>query len=367
MRNDRCPARPANKAKRSLALWLAALVFAAALLGCTGNRYTEDEKAAAEEKGRKMMQEWLERELPGSELLSAEPYVFHKPGLAPYKLTELVSGAFRQGGREQAYWLDTASGRVWFEQSEETMAALAEVCAAYAAEALGLADCAWEVSAAQVYFNIGVLERPRLLPAEFLLSGRTPEEFLRAPKERPPLTVSFSYLVPENVSLERFTLADFRRVLDACGLEGSVYLDNGSESVSMNAGKARYERWGFLDLPDFRVWAAVAERSEKADPETGEITAETRELDAQRDLLVERTAEGWKTTFPGGYVFARVYAYDDSPLLERELVWRAEGEGRSENDRSLYWKETELGWALTFSDRGEPCSLSEEYLIAVKD
>ena len=367
MGNDRRFVRRAKRAKRTLALCLAALVFAAALLGCTGNKYTEDEKAAAEEKGRKMMQQWLERELPGAELLSAEPYVYHNPGLAPYKLTDLVSGAFRQDGREQAYWLDTAGGRVWFEQSEETMAELAELCAAYAAEALGLEKGAWELSAAQAYFNIGVRERPRLLPADFILSGRTLEEFLRAPKERPPLSVSFSYFVPGETSLERFTLADIRRVLDEYGLEGSVCLDNVCETAALNAGKARYERWGFLDLPDFRVWAEVFERSEKADPETGEITVETLEWDAQRDLLVERTAEGWTTTFPNGYFFARVYAYDDSPLLEQTLVWRAEGEGQSESDRALYWKETDLGWALTFCDRDEPCSLSEEYIIAVKD
>lgn len=370
MGDDRRLVRPGKRAGRTFALWLAALLFAAAFLGCTGNQYTEDEKAAAGEKGRKMMQEWLERELPGAELLGAEPYIFHNPGLAPYKLTDLVSGTFRKDGQEQAYWLNTSSGEVWLEQSRETMEELEKLCSECAAEALGFhsGDYRYESESGGVYFDIGVRDRPlMLLPAGFVLSGKTLEEFLRAPNERPALNVSLCYSVPDEVSLAGFTLADFRRVLEEYGLEGSVCLDNGSESLSMDAGEVRYERWGFLDLPDFRVWAAVTERSEKADPETGEITAETLELDAQRDLAVERTAEGWKTTFPGGYFFARVYAYDDSPLLEQTLVWRAEGEGQSDGDRPLYWKETDLGWALTFCDREEPCSLSEEYLIAVKN
>ena len=346
-------------------LWavLACLALLACFASCTGHRYTEKEKEAAQKKGEEMMQAWLEKELPGAELLSAEPYIFHRLGIAPYELTDIVSGSVRQEGRELRCWMDTGSGEVWIEQSGETMDELGRLCGVLVAEALGFGE-GYEITEARAEFEIGVLERPPVLPAAFVLSGGSLEEFLRAPGERPALSVSLSYLLPEEASLSRFTLADMRRVLEENGLTGSVYAENTFEEVSLSADKADYKRWGFLDLPDFRLFAALFERRETVDPETGETVTEITELDADRDLRVERTAEGWKTSFTNGYFTAFVYAYDGSELLEREYIWRETPGAVNGYDKPLEWKENALGWALCFRDSGVVCSLSEEHEIA---
>ncbi len=333
-----------------LALLLAAFL-AFSLAGCMSEP-KESEKDAARQKGEQMMREWLDRTLPGAELVSAEPYVFHNLGVAPYELTDLVSGAFRRGGEEQSYWLDTASGAVYFEQGEEAEGELRELCAAYAAEALGLGG-GWEVSDRYgVYMDIGVkstsFEPPVLLPAEFALSGASLESFVRSPKARPAITVSLSYRVPDGLDVSRVTFAQARRVLDECGLLLDFFtVENGSETVELRAGSAAYTRMGFGDLPDFRVWMPVYERKETLSARTGEVETEITERDVSRDLVVERTADGfYRPSFPNGWFPALVYAYDGSEMLRHAYYYV------SDNNKTVEveWHETARGWQLGSND-----------------
>ena len=348
----------------ALAALLALLVC---LAGCTGEQYTEKEENAARQKGEQMMREWLAQKLPSSELVSAEPYIFHHTGVAPYQLTELVSGTLRSGGQEQKYWLDTSSGAVWFEQSAETMDALGKLCAETVAEALGLDSC--QTTDASVSYDIGVLEQPDVLPAEFVLSGKALEEFLRSPDGRPVLPASLSYLAPDDLSLDGFTLADTRRaldeVLDKYGIQASVGVKNEDEFVILSAGQVAYTREGFIDLPDFRVRATVYESREAVDA-AGKTTTEVIERGAS-DLAVERTADGWKTSFPNGFFQTEIYAYDGSEMLERAYDWLKEPNAANDYDKPLQWKETGYGWALCFTDRDELCGLSDKHVLAEKN
>ena len=352
--------------KRAGAL-LALLALLACLAGCTGEQYTEKEENAARQKGEQMMREWLAQKLPDAELVSAEPYIFHHLGVAPYQLTELVSGTLRSGGREQNYWLDTSSGAVWFEQSAETMDALGKLCAETVAEALGLGSC--RTTDAAVGYDIGVLEQPDVLPAEFVLSGKALEEFLRSPDGRPALSASLWYLAPDDFSLAGFTLADTRRALDEVlykyGIQASAVVENGNEYAALSSGQVHYMREGFIDLPDFRVRATVYDRTETVDA-AGKTTTEVTERGAS-DLAVERTADGWKTSFPNGFFQTAIYAYDGSEMLERAYVWLKEPNAANDYDKPLQWKETDLGWALCFTDRDELCGLSDKHVLAEKN
>ncbi len=139
--------------KAGALLALMALVFC--LAGCFGEQYTEKEKDAAQQKGEQMIREWLDKTYPGAELVSVEPYVRHNLGVSPYELTDTVFGTFRHNGEKQKYWLDTASGVVYFEQSDETAEELGELCTAYAAEALDLGGGFEAADCANAYIDIG--------------------------------------------------------------------------------------------------------------------------------------------------------------------------------------------------------------------
>lgn len=352
--------------KRAIAL-VALAALLCCLAGCMGSNYTEGEKDAAGKKGEKMMSEWLERSLPGAELVSAEAYISHYTGVAPYKLTDLVTGTLSYGGEEQTYWLNSTSGEVWFEQSEETMDALSALCGAYAAKALGLEGCLLVGHSARYY--IGAVEQPNVLPAEYVVSGKTPEDFLRSPEGREALPCTLSYSAPDDFALSDFALADTCRALeglrDGYGIEATVDVLNGSEYLVLGLNRAYYTRQGFIDLPDFRVRATVCERVESVDPETGKVTTEITERGAS-DLSVERTADGWKTGFPNGYFNTEIYAYDGSDMLEHEYVLLKDPDAANDYDKPLAWKKTDLGWALCFTDRDEVCYLSDRHELAEK-
>ena len=361
--------RGANRYARASALLLAALLLAASLLGCTGKKYTDDEKEALRDKGKQMMQEWLNRELPGAELLSTEPYVRHNPGVAPYVLTELVSGTYRHGGQEQRYWLDTACGRVYLEQTGEIVDRLREACCAYAAEALGLGEDYETDPGANnaAWLDIGVPEAKDPLPAEFVLSGRTPEEFVRDPGSRDVLKVMFCYSVPETADLSGIGMETVLRMKNEYGLLAyNLLVESRSESVYLFPDRVTYDRYGMEDLADFRIFLTKVERREKLDPATEEITAEIEEFDPDRDLAADRTEDGWKFSFPNGWSAVSVYAYEDSELLQKQLVSRKDPADPGDRDAELSWTETAWGWTLCDAN-GYLYYISEEHVLSVQD
>ncbi len=331
--------------KAGALLALLALVFC--LAGCFGEQYTEKEKDAVQQKGDQQIREWLDKTYPGAELVSVEPYVRHNLGVSPYELTDTVFGTFRRSGEEQKYWLDTASGTVYFEQSDETARELGGLCAACAAEALGLGGCEPDENAS-AYIDIGAGSHsyapPNVLPADFVLSGETLESFVRSPKGRGAITVSLTCRVPDEFDVSRVTFAEARRVLDEYGLllDGFT-VEDGNETALLRADGAGYTRMEFRDLPDFRVWMPVYEREETLDGKTGRIETKITERDVGRDLVVERTADGfYLPKFPNGYFYANVYAYEGSEMLRHTYYYV------SDNNRTveLDWEETERGWRL---------------------
>ncbi len=329
---------------------LALFALVLCLAGCFGERYTDKEKDAAQKKGEQMMREWLSVRYPGAELESAEPYVRHNLGVSPYELTDAVSGTFRYRDTEQKYWLDTASGVVYFEQSEETAEELRALCAAYAAEALGLGDFE-AADGALAYIDIGAESAsyapPDILPADFVLSGAPLRDFVYSPKGRPVITVNAAYRVPDGFDVSRVTLAEARRVLGDYGLLLCCAVRNGSEEAELDGDSAGYTRMEFRDLTDFRVWMPVYERKEELDGKTGEVKTKTTERELGRDLVVERAADGfYKPEFPNGWFHALVYAYEGSEALRHTYYYV------SDNNRNveLSWRETERGWQLGADD-----------------
>ncbi len=320
-----------------------ALLFVLLLAGCKS--YSKGDEDAVRRKGEQMMRDWLENAYHGVELVSATPFVARDP--SGDSLTDFVYGTFRYRGEEQAYWLDTASGAVYFEQSGESARELSELCGAYAAEALGLGDgCAIDAAGASV--DVGVRQpsgaRPAVLPAEFVLSGTSLESYVRSPEARPPLVFTVSFRVPDAFDVSGVTLAEARRALDERGLLIEyAAVENGSESLTLRGDRAAYQRMGFADLPDFRVWMPVYEREETVDRKTGRVAARVTERDASRDLAVERAADGfYRPKFPNGWFPAVVYAYDGSEMLRHEYCYV------SDNNMvvDLAWTKTERGWSL---------------------
>ena len=327
---------------------LALLALLLCLAGCFGRQYSEKEETAVRQKGEQMMREWLARTYPEAELVSVEPYVSHNLGVAPYELTDAIYGTFRSGGGEQSCWLDTASGVVYFEQDEETAEQLRELCAAYAAEALGFGDGCEINGNVSAYIDIGASSAsdapPDILPADFVRSGGTLEDFVRSPKERPAITVDFTCRVPDAFDVSSITFAQTRRILSEYGLLlDRVTAEGGDEYAELRAGRVTYQRMEFRDLSDFRVWMPVYERVEKLDGSTGKVETTTVERDAGRDITIERAEDGfYKPEFPNGWFPAQLYACEGSEMPRHTYYYV------SDNDKivELEWQETERGWRL---------------------
>ncbi|MBQ9459365.1 MAG: hypothetical protein IJU66_05470 [Oscillospiraceae bacterium] len=333
--------------KASALLLLLSLVLS--LTGCMGERYTDEEEDAVRQRGEQMMREWLDAKYPGAELASVEPYIWHNLGISAYKLTDTVSGTFRCGDGEQKYWLDTASGIVYFER-DDAAEALEELCASCAAEALGLGGCEAD-GGTRAYIDISATTEsgapPNVLPADFVLSGASLESFVRSPQGRPAITVDAVYRVPDGFDVSGVTLERAQRVLGDYGLLLRCTVKSGSEEAVLKADRAVYTRAEFRDLPDFRVWMPVYEREESLDKKTGEVKTRIVEREIGRDLTVERGEDGfYKPNFPNGWFHALVYAYDGSEMLRHTYYYV------SDNDRSveLDWQETERGWRLGATD-----------------
>ncbi|MCR5733746.1 MAG: hypothetical protein K6G22_03970 [Lachnospiraceae bacterium] len=79
---------------------------------CHGPQYEEYEVTDMENKGRDMMQAWLDEHMDGAKVTSAEVYISYIPS-GPQYLTDSVFGEFTCGGETRSYEIETDENIVY--------------------------------------------------------------------------------------------------------------------------------------------------------------------------------------------------------------------------------------------------------------
>ncbi len=119
---------------------------------CQGPQYDEAELADMEEKGRALMQGWLDEHIPGAEVLTASAYIHMIPS-GPHYLTDSVYGAFSYDGVEQDYEVEVEEESVYLSGDKRFFY---ERVKPYALESLGLSslegDYGFERGSAKVLY-----------------------------------------------------------------------------------------------------------------------------------------------------------------------------------------------------------------------
>ena len=348
---------------------------------CRGPQYEEEDKKNLEETGGKQMQEWLDKNMTGREVLSSEGYVIMIPS-GPHYLTDLVTGTFSDKGEIRNYLVDTKSDGVYITYDNTLFN---EVCLDYVYEALNLEnyreDC--DVMRLGTGFRIPAggknhtyketLSGEVWLPGELVLkleeasnddARKILEEFVSNKDNRKMIEIGGSFRVPDEAVLDKYDMAFWVKEREENGLFFESFdLYDSCEDIATYSGRAVYHRYGFhkVDDPDIRILMKENYWVEKE--EKGEIKViEGRESDFN-DLSFEKTENGYLITFPDReHIFDfTIYADKDSEFLKHEYhshedreAYKSPGSVISgdryfEND--LYWKEAgDLGFVLTNDD-----------------
>ena len=366
--------------------------------GCRGPQYEEEDKKKLEETGGKQMQEWLDKNMTGREVLSSEGYVIMIPS-GPHYLTDLVTGTFSDKGEIRNYLVDTKSDGVYIAYDNTLFN---EVCLDFIYEVLDLENYREECDVMRLGtgFRIPAGGKNLIyketasgevwLPGELVLeleeaanddARKILEEFVRDKDNRQMIGIGGSIRVPDEAVLEKYNMTFWVKEREGNGLFFENFdLSDSFEDIATYSGRAVYHRYCFheVDDPDIRIRMKETYWVEKEEKREIKVI-EGRESDFN-DLSFEKTENGYLITFPDReHIFDfTIYADKDSEFLKHEYhshedreAYKSPGSVISgdryfEND--LYWKEAgDLGFVLTNDDGIRKSFFGGEELIPRRD
>ena len=85
------------------------------LSGCEDNTIDEGLEQQVTEKGKEMMQAWVDENMPGAELENCKEHIDYAPGPGRY-LTDYASGVIRKDGDATGITVNTVSGAVYLDR-----------------------------------------------------------------------------------------------------------------------------------------------------------------------------------------------------------------------------------------------------------
>lgn len=234
-----------KKVFASLVILLSAVLC---LSGCEDNKIDDGLEKQVTEKGKEMMQAWVDENMPGAELdEAATAFLFETLGITPeIKDFSCFVMAPAQDG----------------ESTTKTF---------------------------NKYFNFGI-------PADV----KNIDAFVREPGSRPQLEVTADLRLPEDTDLFAYNLAGVKSLCEECGIFFHN-LDLATEDQEFSSLWSRetttYER-GWIDQDDFRLRGVLRYRAEEEDSRTQEVKVSDRTFDPEKDLILEKTETGFRYAFP---------------------------------------------------------------------
>lgn len=379
---------------------------------CHGPQYEETEKTEMEEKGSSVMQAWLDENIPGAKVLTAEAYIERYPS-GPYYLTDIVDGSFNDGEMERKYEVKLGNGNVFLEGD---MNLLAEQMKPYLLEHLKLSENSTECNFSG--FNVSLQEEADLfrkgkvyseksvdigmLPGELViaLTSADPDgmqeffnqkednviswnqeacslmdDFIRRPENRPEIHVNVDINIPEDYDLQKYNMAFFDslnkkerlyfRYLSLCQHPGKLKEDIFAPDsmgpyyieVRCNGNNAEYERYVRKPFEDFYI--EYEEEYYREESRNGTITVKEQYSNDVGQLAMNRTENGYSFGFKDNdwFIF-KILTDGSSKLYEHEYTDRFDQAanigsgsygGNRYIDHELHWKKRDDG-ALTLAN-----------------
>ena len=373
------------------------IISASGFSSCHGPQYEEEEKEGLEENGRTMMQGWLDENISGSAVQSAEGCIEMIPS-GPQYLTDYVTGTFSKGNETRDYLLDTVTGAVYLLSEGELFN---KACEDLSFEILDLNrardgcnvssfSAELSIPAGNSYYNGSEeFEDPVWLPGEMVLSLENAgddkalkilEGFVRDSGRKEEIEISGTILVPKELSLESYNMEYWlKQRSDRKIYFNTFHLLDPLEEIATFSGQTTYHRYCFREIedPDIRIYMRDRYWVEKSSKDGVKVT-ESQDSDPS-DLTFKKTEGGYLITFPDResiFDFS-IYADPGSRFLEYNYHSHEDREaylspgsqitGDRYFEKDLCWKETEEnGFLLSNEDGTRKIFFGGEELIRQK-
>ena len=364
--------------KRFLLLGTILLSLSALLCaGCERQRYQDEDAEAVTQRGREIIQAWVEEKLPGAEILSVDCDVFQYPS-GPSYLTGYVNGDLACGGDRREFTVNTQTGQVYFVSDMEEFAELARD---YVYEAMSLEEPVsvreYEVALELPNAYEGKRRSDTLgettltsyvLPAEIalLLSDGTEEgkdavvSYIRAPENRDALNLRLRADVGDSMELRAYDLERIRSIEADYGLKISGFaFSNSNEEVNGSSRLTEYRLWEWAGREEFQLRVLRELYSDVRDSSrAGKISREHYLFDSG-DIRLENTPEGCRFLYRQGGTEPQFYVYAKDGATILSYGFDAEYED-IENPYELHWAYSDSAglWVLE-NDLGFPIYITQ--------
>ena len=343
-----------------LLLLLCAAVLS--LTGCDEKKPSAEDEQAAASKGEELMRTWIGENMPGAELESCDMYVDYVPGGKHY-MTDYACGSILKEGEKIHFAVNTVTGAVYLDEKEDE---LAEAAAAYLYETMGIVPEArtFSCSVMAPARDGGSTTKTFNDSFDFGIPAGTEDldAFVRHPESRPPLQVSAELTVPDDTDLFAFDLAGLEKLCEDCGMffQNLDMYNTDQEFSSLWSRETYTKQSGRIEKEGLLLHCVLRRREEMRDRKTKELTVSDLRMDPDKDLIVEKTENGFRYSCPDkdlDYGF-RIYAEADSGYPEHDYFYReteATSDGKTSVSAALLmtWEKQEDGsYGMVLSGEG---------------
>ncbi len=364
--------------KRLLLLGIILLSLSVLLCtGCERQRYKDEDAEAVTQRGREIIQAWIEEKLPGAEILTVDCDVFQYPS-GPSYLTGYVNGTVASGSDRIEFTVNTQTGQVYFVSDMEEFAELARE---FIYEAMSLEDPI-SVREYEVLLELpNAYEGKRssetlgdttftswVLPAEIalLLSDGTEEgkdavvSYIRTPENRDALNLRLRADVGDSMELRAYDLERIQSIEADYGLKISGFaFSDSNEEVNGSSHLTEYRLWEWYEQEEFQLRVLKELYSDIRDASrAGKISREHYLFDSS-DILLENTPEGYRFLYRKGGTEPQFYVYakDGATILSHGFYADYED---MENQYELHWAYSDSAglWVLE-NDLGFPIYITQ--------
>lgn len=354
-------------------LFCCILLVLTALLCLSGcypmkDMYKPEDADRTSAEGSRMMQAWLEENMPDAQLDECTAYVAWTHYDGNNYLTDYASGQISHDGKQTAFSINTVTGAVYFEMDDDTRRELDEIVESYYYEAMEKIGIIPESVEDGYAFECHVMapakdgdsatEVPWVYSFDFGLPAGTEnlEAFVRNPQTRMPICISGPEMtVSDTTDLSAYDLSGIERLENEYGLHISLYLTNSNQRFqkSTQKGAIEAELWEYgywLDADGLKLWGRVRERKEMRNVETDALTVSDVRFNPETDLFFEKTDYGYRLSLTNKELAdsLTVIANEGAEILEYEYYRLDEDDYAPNTDLAekgdeTFWEKQEDG------------------------
>ena len=327
------------------------------LSGCRGPQYSESEANDVVEKGTAIMEDWINKNCPDGKIVEIDHYDYMYPS-GPWFLTDYVTGTMNDGHTDRGFAANIKTGSVWLRPDDDMWEEFVECSKEYYLNSLNFPSdtifdddrfntclCFSPIredsndSWANAYFEY------HGLPGELVLQNGDVKEYVNDPNRGATIFYfCWSDQLPESITLENYTYDDIKQIQEKYNIKYDyIVLKNGFEQISYSyLSYLHYEKWEYEEVGDYLIKNRSVYR--RTDKEHGKIETNEYTFNAQEDVQIEKTDEGYRIIIDpeAENVEIQLIVKAGNPMLDNEYKIVLD----SGSERYYYWDECEEGFRL---------------------